>query len=135
MATDGQLEDPGGGPGGRADTSSSSSAGDVAAAKSDSTGSQASQAATLGLDRRETAGTPTTPPAECLAFRRAIDNHQVTFHQVARAWFQSSPKFNPSADDRPSTQRSFPSCSMPSGVHAAASSPGTSARTSASPRC
>lgn len=108
MATDGPMEDPGGGPRGRADTASSSSAEGVAAARSDSTGSQASQAATLGLDRRETAGTPTTPPAECLAFRRAIENHQVTFHQVARAWFQSSPKFNPSAEDRPFYAEIFP---------------------------
>ena len=55
-----------------------------------------------------TAVPPTTPPAECLAFRRAIENQQVTFHQVARAWFQSSPKFNPRAEERPFYAEIFP---------------------------
>lgn len=107
MPTGGQLN-PGGGPGERANNSSSSSAPDVVTAQSDSTAPQLSQAATLGVGPGGTAGTPTTPPAECLAFRRAIDNHQVTFHQVARAWFQSSPKFNPSAEDRPFYAELFP---------------------------
>lgn len=108
MPSDGQMDGHRGGSGERADNSSSSSARDVLTAQGDSTAAEATRAASLDLDHGATTRTPTTPPAESLAFRRAIDNHQVTFHQVARAWFQSSPKFNPSADDRPFYAEIFP---------------------------
>jgi len=53
-------------------------------------------------------GDSTDTPAEYLAFRRAIDGGQVTFHQVARAWFQSRAKFNPCSQDRVLYEQIFP---------------------------
>lgn len=56
---------------------------------------------------------PATPdsgpaPAEYESFCQAVASGKVTFHQVARAWFQSRERFNPCAEDRLRYQDVFP---------------------------